>query len=219
MLSGLVITFLPRSLAQAPVKWRLLPWYFVFPVKSEVSVSLSPVKLWQLSSAGLQSQMLWGLIFLVLDPWAREPDRGLRVLSPEGETSAVELFSSVYVARLVWGWDWLHCASTRPTVSSWFLFYVGQGFLPWVPVFSTDGCSQYSCDFGMLLRGSELRSSHIILSALPETKKTLRECPKREPIRYILSTATTVGSSFPQSYSLCYFSIRFKKKPSNNHQE
>ena len=49
--------------------------------------------------------MLWGLIFLVLDPWAGEPDRGLRVLSPEGETSVVELFSNVYVARLVWGWD------------------------------------------------------------------------------------------------------------------
>ena len=180
MLSELVITFLPRSLAQAPVKWRLLPWYFVFPVKSEVSVSFSPVKLWQLSSAGLQSHMLWGLIFLVLDPWAGEPDMGLRALSPEGETSAVELFSSVYVVHLVWGWDWLHCTSTPPTVSLCFLFYVGQGFLTWVPVFSTDGCSQYSCDFGMLLRGSELRSSRIILSALPETRKTWREYVPRE---------------------------------------
>ena len=45
MLSRLVITFLPRSLAQAPIKGLLLPWYFVFPIKSKVSVSLSPVRL------------------------------------------------------------------------------------------------------------------------------------------------------------------------------
>lgn len=29
--------------------------------------------------------MLWGLIFLVQDPWAGEPDVGLRTLTPVGE--------------------------------------------------------------------------------------------------------------------------------------
>ena len=138
MLFRLVITFLPRSLAQAPVKGLLLPWYFVFPVKSEVSVSLSPVRLWQLSSAGPQSQMLWGLIFLVLDPWAREPDVGLRTLSPEGETSMVELFSSVYVVHLMWGWDLipLHIHSSSCLIVVPFLCWrrfssVGSSLFHW----------------------------------------------------------------------------------------
>ena len=44
--------------------------------KSEVSISLSPVGLLKLSPAGLQSQILWGLIFLVPDPWVGEPHMG-----------------------------------------------------------------------------------------------------------------------------------------------
>ena len=38
------------------------------PSKSGVSVSPSPVELLQSSSAGLQSQMLWGLLLLMSDP-------------------------------------------------------------------------------------------------------------------------------------------------------
>lgn len=43
------------------------------------------MELLQLSPSGLQSQILWGLIFLVPDPWAGEPDVGLRTLTPVGE--------------------------------------------------------------------------------------------------------------------------------------
>ena len=39
------------------------------PFKSEVSISPSPVELLQSSPGGLQSQMLWGLLFLVPDTW------------------------------------------------------------------------------------------------------------------------------------------------------
>ena len=56
------------------------------PFKNEVSISPSPVGLLQLSPAGFQSQMLWGFIFLVLDPWAGEPDMGLRTLTPVRES-------------------------------------------------------------------------------------------------------------------------------------
>ena len=33
--------------------------------------------------AGVCSEMLWGLIFLTLKPWAGEPDVGLGLLAPE----------------------------------------------------------------------------------------------------------------------------------------
>ena len=52
---------------------------------SEDFISPSPVGLLQLSTAGLQFQMLWGLVFLVPEPWAWEPDVGLRTLTPVGE--------------------------------------------------------------------------------------------------------------------------------------
>ena len=55
------------------------------PFKSQVSVSPSPLSLRKLSLADLQSQMLWGLVFLVLDSWAAEPDVGPRTLTPVGE--------------------------------------------------------------------------------------------------------------------------------------
>ena len=55
------------------------------PFESEVSIYPSPQGLIQLSPAGFQSQMLWGLIFPVLDPQAGELDMGLRTQAPVGE--------------------------------------------------------------------------------------------------------------------------------------
>lgn len=67
------------------------------PLKSEVFISLSPVGLLQLSSIDLQRQMLWELIFPVQDPWAREPNVGLRILTLVGEALQ-------YKYSLVCGW-------------------------------------------------------------------------------------------------------------------
>ena len=53
--------------------------------KSKVSISPNPVELLQSSPAGFQSQMLWGLLSLVLDPWTGVPNVGLRALTPVGE--------------------------------------------------------------------------------------------------------------------------------------
>ena len=55
------------------------------PFKSGVSVSPSPVGLLKLRPMGLQSEVLWGLIFLVQNPQAGETDGGLRALTPVGE--------------------------------------------------------------------------------------------------------------------------------------
>ena len=58
-------------------------------------VSPSPVTVLWSSPAGLQSQMLWGLIPLMPDPPPEEPDMGLE-LTP-GRTSVILLFSSFWV--------------------------------------------------------------------------------------------------------------------------
>ena len=50
------------------------------PSQSGVSVSPSPVELLHSSAAGLQSQMLWGLLLLMPNPQAEEPEEGLRTL-------------------------------------------------------------------------------------------------------------------------------------------
>ena len=55
------------------------------PFKSEVSISSNSLGLSKVSPTGLQSQMLWGLIFLVQNPQAGEPDMGLSPLTPLGE--------------------------------------------------------------------------------------------------------------------------------------
>ena len=55
------------------------------PFKSEVSISPSPVGLLKLSPTGLQGQMPWGLVFLVPDPQAGEPDIALITVTLVGE--------------------------------------------------------------------------------------------------------------------------------------
>ena len=55
------------------------------PFINEVSISPSPLGLLLLSPSGLQSQMLWGLMFPVPDTGAGETDMGLRTLTPVGE--------------------------------------------------------------------------------------------------------------------------------------
>ena len=59
------------------------------PSKSGVSLSPCPVELLQSSPAGLQSQMLWGLLCPLAEPPAEEPVAGLRTLTPVGETSVI----------------------------------------------------------------------------------------------------------------------------------
>ena len=52
---------------------------------SEVLISSNSVELLQSSPAGLQSCMLWEVIFLVLSPWDELSDTGLRILTFVGE--------------------------------------------------------------------------------------------------------------------------------------
>lgn len=49
------------------------------------SVSFSPLKLQPSASAGLQSQIPWGLLLPFSDPQAGEPEVGLRTATPVGE--------------------------------------------------------------------------------------------------------------------------------------
>ena len=112
----------------------------------------------QLSLNGLQSQMLWGLIFPVLDPRAGEPDVALNTLTPVGET--LQYNYSPVCWSPSWGMKFGYIANPclRP-ISLWFLLYVfkcrrsylvgSSHFHRWL--------SAGSCDFCVLVRGGELR--------------------------------------------------------------
>ena len=88
------------------------------PSKSEVSLSPGPVVILKLSLPGLQSHMLWALIFLIQEFQAGEPNQGLRILTIGGELCSTVL---QFVGCLLRVWDliisWLypsylsHCGS------------------------------------------------------------------------------------------------------------
>ena len=95
------------------------------PFESKVSISPSPVGLLQLSPIGLQSQMLWGLVFLVPDPQAGEPDMELRTLIPVGEPlqSNYSPVCGLPTLRVGMGFDYSTSLRLLP-ISLWFLLYV-----------------------------------------------------------------------------------------------
>ena len=77
------------GLTQTSFKWLLLPWvlegvkFCGCPLRV---TSLFSTSLWVFlkeSHIGLQSQMTWGLLFLVQDPWAEEPNVQLQLLLRE----------------------------------------------------------------------------------------------------------------------------------------
>ena len=92
------------------------------PFKSEVSYFPSPVGLLQLSPAGFQSQMLWGLILLVLDLQTGEPDVGLRTLTAVGEPLQYNYSPGVCCPPKgeVWNFDYIMC---MPLLSCWGCFF------------------------------------------------------------------------------------------------
>ena len=53
------------------------------PFKSDISIFHIPLGFLKESHIGLQSQMTWGLLFLVQDPWAEEPNVQLQLLLRE----------------------------------------------------------------------------------------------------------------------------------------
>ena len=55
------------------------------PSKRGVSVSPSAVEFLCSNTTGLQSQILWGLLLLLLDPWAGQSNVGLGKFTSVGE--------------------------------------------------------------------------------------------------------------------------------------
>ena len=89
------------GLAQGPMRsllFQLGPRAHKTCVSSGAFVSPSPMTFLWSSPAGLQSQMLWGLICLMPDPQPEEPDMGSELtLRVHGRTSVILLFSSFWV--------------------------------------------------------------------------------------------------------------------------
>ena len=69
--------------------------------KREVLASYSRSAALDISPTGFQSQMLWGLVFLVQIPWTGEPDVGLRLLTCPGGPSQLGCPSHLWIA--MWG--------------------------------------------------------------------------------------------------------------------
>ena len=68
----------------------------------------------QVNPGGLQSQMLWELIFPVPESWAGEPDMGLRTLTPVGEPlqyNPPTCGSATQASHVIS----IYCKSTSPT--------------------------------------------------------------------------------------------------------
>ena len=89
--------------------------------KNEVFISPSPVGLPKLSLTGLQSQTLWGLVFLVQDPWAKERDMGLSSLTPVGEP--LQCNYSLVCGSPIWGCMVLDYITSLPLlpILLWFV--------------------------------------------------------------------------------------------------
>ena len=97
------------------------------PFKSEVSISPSPLGPSKVSPADLRIQMFWGLVFLIQDPCAGEPNVGLRSLTPM--FLLWENLCNVIILQFVscppgdMGLDYI---ASLPflLISRWFLLYV-----------------------------------------------------------------------------------------------
>ena len=104
--------------------------------KSGVFISHSPPALPNVSLTGFQSQVFWGLISPVQDPWAEEPDMGW-ILCSLGRSSWIVLFLPS-VGRWPWGChSWL-CYVSAPPASLVVLYVVSceKSFLLVLRLFS-----------------------------------------------------------------------------------
>ena len=124
----------------------------------EVSVFPSPAGLPKWSPAGLQSQMLKGLIFLEQDLWVWGPEIGLRTLTPVGDTLQYNYFPVFGLPT--WG-VWHFYMASLPLLSIWLWFFVHificrRAF--WVCSSLFHGFSSADrCDLGVHVRGGEVR--------------------------------------------------------------
>ena len=114
------------------------------PSKSAVFLSSCPVEFQQSNPTGLQSQILWGLLLLLSDSQAVNPDVRLRTFTLSccgfsfvfGYKVSFLVGSSVFFVVVV--------VVVCLFVSFWFVL---------------DGCSAVSCGFGVLIRRGELMFS------------------------------------------------------------
>ena len=138
--------------------------------------------------------MLWGLIFLVLDRWAGEPDGRLWTLTPVGDLPE-DVITLQFVGRppVGAGFENTGCLFLLPVSACgflWFLPLVVRDLFWWVPDFlflfvclfwwlSVD-----SCDFGMLLRGAKLRVYYCVILKMEVSQSCLTLC---DPMDYTVN--------------------------------
>ena len=129
------------------------------PLRAE---SLFP-KAFQLSQyvilADHQSHTFWGLIFLLQDPLAREPNVGLGPLPPWGGTLHLLLFSHLWVAYTgVWVLTILCLHPSYPThCSSFFIPLIVENISASLEVVLVDSCSVNDYNFGVPMARRKLR--------------------------------------------------------------
>lgn len=120
--------------------------FCVHPLGRKSLFLSNPVGLLQSTHAGLQSQMLWRLLFSVLDPQVWGP-----VGKPLHHCSPICCFPTQRIWNLIISWVFTSCLSYCCSFSmSLDLFWC-------FPVFFINGYFAVSCDFGVLMKEGELR--------------------------------------------------------------
>ena len=148
------------GLGQVPMKSLLFPCPVhmrpcLLPSKSVVC--LSPVKCLGSRSTGIQSQIFcWGFLLPVPDAQTGESDVELRTVTPMGEPLWYNYNQIPYLLES-------ENITKVPLLPSWCSLSLDTEYVfSWGVVFFVDGCSTVGCDFGVFMRGGELKSSTVL---------------------------------------------------------
>ena len=150
--------------------WPRFSWNLCFalgPVHMKSFVCLSrmesPPVLWSsyaqaLLALSAKCQMLWGRPLPMPDPQVKEPDVGLRILTPVGEPLWYSYFPVCGLpTRQVW--VCLYPIIDPSTVSMWPPVFCSRIYLSWsFAVYLVEGCSAAGCSFVAFMREGELQS-------------------------------------------------------------
>lgn len=116
------------------------------------------------SPVGLQWKMLWQILFPMPDAKAWEPYMGFRTLTPVESLCDVVILPSVSCLPGVYGIAYIMTSLHIPSYCGFFLSLVISYMFWYFLVYFAEGCLEVSCNFGVFISESEVKSYSTILS-------------------------------------------------------